>query len=114
MYAKRFITETMEASQSLVDKAKGMVSGGKKPDSSMMSKIVSCIKQEGLTHLAILTTGAGAYALGLIVALIGSGIGAGLGLAMAGAVLIILEGIGVKGQGVGDEVDRLLNCYNSK
>ena len=112
--AKRFITEAMAESQSLVDKAEQIMSTGQKADPSVMSKITGCIKREGLTHLAILTTGAGAYALGLIAAVFGSGVGAPLVIALSGACLIILAGIGIEGKGVADEVNRLLSCYNGK
>ena len=111
--AKRFITETMAAAQTLVDDAEEMMASGQKPDSSVTNKVLSCVKQEGFTHLAILTSGAGAYALGLISAVLVYS-GAALVLAAAGAILIILEGIGIQGQGVTDEVNRLVKCYNSK
>ena len=111
--AKRFITETMAAAQTLVDDAEEMIASGQKPDSSVTNKVLSCVKQEGFTHLAILTSGAGAYALGLISAVLVYS-GAALVLAAAGAILIILEGIGIQGQGVTDEVNRLVKCYNSK
>lgn len=88
-------------------------SGQLKADEGTMDKIINCIEQEGLTHLSILTTGAGAYALGLIALCMGSGVGAPLGLAMAGMILIILAGIGIEGEGVGDEVSRLMTCMGA-
>ena len=112
--SKSMISENMAQAQSMVDNAKEKLKQGQPADPGMMNKIKDCIKREGLSHLMILTTGAGAYALGLIAALIGSGVGAGLGLALAGAILIILEGIGINGQGVADEVNRLVKCMSSK
>ena len=114
--AKRFITETMAAAQTLVDDAESMMASGQKPDPQIKMSVLSCIKQEGFTHLAIMTAGAGAYALGLVCQVlgVGSGVGAPLGLAASGAILMILEGIGISGEGVADEVNRLVKCFNSK
>jgi len=114
--AKRFITETMAAAQNLLDDAEEMMASGMKPDPEIKKSVLDCIKQEGFTHLAIMTAGTGAYALGLVCAVlgVGSGIGAPLGLAASGAILMILEGIGIDGEGVAQEVDRLIACFEGK
>jgi hypothetical protein len=114
--ARRFITETMATAQSLVDDAEEMMASGVKPDPAIKKSVLDCINQEGFTHLAIMTAGAGAYALGLVCAIlgVGSGVGAPLGLAASGAILMILEGMGISGEGVADEVNRLVACFDGK
>ena len=99
-----------ESAEAMVDDAKEQMDGGNEPDRGMMDKITNCIKKNRLTNLMILTTGAGAYALGLIAVLMGSGVGAPLSLMMMGAILIILEGIGIGEQSVSSEVKTLMTC----
>jgi hypothetical protein len=115
--AQRFITETMAESQMLVDKAEAMVDGGKKPDQNAVMKVLSCLKQEGFTHLTVTAIGAGSYIMGMLCALLGLGASpftGGMSLALSGAVLIFLESVGINGNGVAEEVDRLIKCYNGK
>jgi len=105
---RRVIQESTNSQQLVADaKAKMKTSGA---DQDTIDTIKKCIKENGLTHLAILTTGAGAYTLGVIAVLMGTGVGAPLALMASGAILIALEGIGIEGQGVADEVDKLLKC----
>jgi hypothetical protein len=40
----------------------------------------------------------------------GTGVGAPLALMMSGAILIILEGIGINGQSASSEVSTLMKC----
>jgi len=103
----RLIKESAEA---MVNDAKQQMSGGDEPDKGIMDKITSCIKKNKLSNLMVLTTGAGAYALGLIAILMGTGVGAPLALMMSGAILIILEGIGINGQSASSEVSTLMKC----
>jgi hypothetical protein len=103
----RLIKESAEA---MVSDAKEQMSGGDEPDKGIMDKITSCIKKNKLSNLMVLTTGAGAYALGLIAILMGTGVGAPLALMMSGAILIILEGIGINGQSASSEVSTLMKC----
>ena len=115
--AKRFITEAMAQAQMLVDKAEEMVNSGQKPDPSVAKKVLECIKQEGFTHLAVTALGGMTYAFGMICAVLGtmgSAFTGGMSLAISGAILIILEAVGIDGQGVSTEVDRLVKCYSSK
>lgn len=107
IYGNRLLMESAEA---MVDDAKEQMSGGNNPDKGMMDKIINCIKKNRLSNLMVLTTGAGAYALGLIAVLMGSGVGAPLSLMMMGAILIILEGIGIGEQSASNEVKSLLTC----
>jgi hypothetical protein len=99
-----------ESAEAMVDDAKEKISSGDKPDQGVMDRITNCIKKNSLSNLMVLTTGAGAYALGLIAVLMGTGVGAPLALMMSGAVLIILEGIGINGQSASSEVKTLCKC----
>jgi len=99
-----------ESAEAMVDDAKEQMDGGNEPDKGTMDKITNCIKKYRLSNLMILTTGAGAYALGLIAVLMGSGIGAPLSLMMMGAILIVLEGIGIGEQSASSEVKTLMAC----
>lgn len=99
-----------ESAEAMVDDVEQQMNSGKKPDQDIMSQIKSCIKKHGLTNLMVLTTGAGAYALGLIALLMGSGLGAPFALMMSGSILIILEGVAINGKGVAEEVEKLVSC----
>ncbi|MEY4573577.1 MAG: hypothetical protein RLZ10_2868 [Bacteroidota bacterium] len=89
-------------------------SGQVKADQGTMDKIIDCIKNNNLSHLMVLTSGAGTYALGLIAVLMGSGVGIPLGLAMSGMIMIILEMyLDEGGTGVEEEVDALVKCMGS-
>jgi hypothetical protein len=115
--AKRFITEAMAQAQMLVDKAEEMVNSGQKPDPSVAKKVLDCINQEGFTHLAVTALGGMTYAFGMICAILGTAgsmFTGGMSLAIGGAILLFLEGVGINGVGVKEEVDRLVKCYSSK
>ena len=64
----------------------------------------------------LLTTGAGAYALGIVAALCVSGVGtiAGLTLALGGAIILFITGLSEKNGGLGADPSRdvkaLLSC----
>ncbi len=93
---------------------KKVASGDREPD--MEAKIKECITNKQLTSLMFLTTGAGAYALGVIAALCVSGIGtfAGLTLALAGVIVLFITGLPEDQGGIGSDpakdVEALLSC----
>jgi len=108
-----------EASQSemmsAISAAKSKVaSGDEEPD--MEEKIKECITNKQLTSLMLLTTGAGAYALGIVAALCVSGVGTitGLTLALGGAIILFITGLSEKNGGLGADPSRdvkaLLSC----
>ena len=115
--SKRFIAESMAESQNLFDEAESIVDSGKKPDQIEVKKVLSCLKQEGFVHLTATTIGVGSYAMGMLLTLLGLGAApysGGMSLALSGAIIILLESVGINDQGVRDEVDRLIKCYNGK
>ena len=99
----------MAKAKNIIAKVK---SGEIEPDKSTMDKIIDCIKKNNLTHLMFLTTGAGAYLLGIIAVLMMSGVGAGFGLAGAGLTIILLEVLSLdpNGPGATEEMDALIKC----
>jgi hypothetical protein len=114
---KRLLSESTAEAQSLFDKAEAMVESGEKPDQTEVMKVLSCLKQEGFVHLTATAIGVGSYAMGMLLTLLGLGAApysGGMSLALSGAIIILLESVGINGKGVTEEVDRLIKCYNSK
>jgi|688.fasta_scaffold666359_1 hypothetical protein len=89
-------------------------------NSSIAGEITNCITSNGYTHLAILTTGAGATALGALAALFASGAGTipALIIAAAGAIMVTIEGFltssGSGSASVTSELTDLHSCLKSK
>lgn len=115
---KPYLTES--SAQSLIDDAKGQLSSGVKPDPKVQEQIKECITKNQLKSLMFLTTGAGAYFLGLIALLLTSGAGTMLGgglLAFTGAVTMIIAGLpkdqGGLGSEPGKDIKQLYNCMTS-
>jgi hypothetical protein len=87
---------------------------------SIAAEITNCITSNGYTHLAILTTGAGATALGALAALFVSGAGTipALIIAAAGAIMVTIEGFltssGSGSASVTSELTDLHSCLKSK
>lgn len=107
---------------SVLDAAKNAAAAansGKAP-TSVKSEMIKCIKNNGYTHLMILTTGAGTTALGALAALFASGVGTvpAIILSAAGAIMVGIEGyLTSEGSGsasVGSELRDLYNCLKSK
>ena len=114
---RRTLSENTAEAQSLFDKAEDMMDSGEKPDQIEVSKVLSCLKDEGFVHLTATAIGVGSYAMGMLLTLLGLGAApysGGMSLALSGAIIILLESIGINDQGVRDEVDRLIKCYNTK
>lgn len=105
----------MTLAQSAVDTAKSS-----DPDPKMKQSILDCIKNGKYTHLAVVTTGAGTYALGALAVLLASGVGTvpALVLMSAGAAILTIEGL-LTGEGSGagsvtDEMKQLMDCLKQK
>jgi phage tail sheath gpL-like len=87
---------------------------------SIAAEITNCITSNGYTHLAILTTGAGATALGALAALFASGVGTmpALIIAAAGAIMVTIEGFltssGSGSASVTSELTDLHTCLKNK
>jgi len=87
---------------------------------SVAKEIVNCIKSNGYTHLMILTTGAGATALGALAALFVSGVGTipALIVSAAGAIMVTIEGYltrsGSGSASVTSELTDLHTCLKNK
>jgi hypothetical protein len=114
---KRVIAESQAESlaQMALDKAKdGQV------DESIKKSAIECIKSNNYRHLSVLTTGAGAFALGAICALFVSGVGTvpSLILMAAGAGIMTIEGLMTgKDSGTGsvtEELQGLHACLKGK
>lgn len=110
---KPLVKESMDASQL----AKNAMAKANDPKNvSMKQSIIDCIKNNNYTHLMILTTGAGATALGALAALFVSGFGTvpALLISAAGAIMVGIEGyLTGKGSGsdsVGEELTKLHDC----
>ena len=114
---RRTLSENTAEAQSLFDKAEDMMDSVEKPDQIEVSKVLSCLKDEGFVHLTATAIGVGSYAMGMLLTLLGLGAApysGGMSLALSGAIIILLESVGINGKGVTEEVDRLIKCYNSK
>lgn len=120
---KPYLNES--SAQSLIDSAKKQLSSGLKPDPAVQEQIKECITRNQLKSLMFLTTGAGAYFLGLIAVLLASGavtggggtiLGGGI-LAFTGAVTMIIAGLpedqGGLGSKPGEDIKRLYNCITT-
>lgn len=115
---KRVITESQ--AQSMVNSAKERIQSGEKPDPKVKEQIKECITRNQLQSLMFLTTGAGAYFLGVIAVLLTSGVGTMLGgglLAFTGAVTMIISSLpqdqGGLGSKPGEDIKRLYNCITT-
>jgi len=123
--AKQPISESMVQAQMAIGDAKSKMSSGEKPDSNTMEQIKQCITQKQLTSLMFLTTGAGAFALGIVAILItggavtgGStsvvGMVAGGTLAVGSIITLFITGLSEKDGGLGADPSRdvkaLLSC----
>ena len=119
------ISESMVQAQMAIGDAKSKMSSGEKPDSNTMGQIKQCITQKQLTSLMFLTTGAGAYALGIVAILIAGGavtggstsvVGmvAGGTLAVGSIITLFITGLSEKDGGLGADPSRdvkaLLSC----
>ena len=99
--------------------AKRMVDGdATAEEQSAMSSIIDCIKSNNLEHLMFLTTGSGAYALGMVTALTLGGVTAmaGVALGFSGMCMIILDAaLGeATDTSVVDEIASLQKCLEKK
>ena len=113
------INESAQANQ-MVQEA---MSNAKNPkNKNMMVAITNCIKENKFTHLAILTTGAGATILGSLAALFVSGVGTlpALLLLAAGVIITTIEGLltskeaNLGGSSVTQELQQLHGCLKKK
>ena len=111
------VTESSASSMAADAIAKAKSGQGSK---SIAAEITNCITSNGYTHLAILTTGAGATALGALAALFASGVGAmpALIVAAAGAIMVTIEGYltrsGSGSASVTSELTDLHTCLKNK
>jgi hypothetical protein len=111
---------TEAAAQMAIDDAEKRIANGETPDPTVMKQIKQCITQKQLTSLMFLTTGAGAYALGIIAMLIMSGVGSEVGfvaggvLALSSIIVLFITGLSEKDGGLGADPSRdvkaLLSC----
>jgi len=114
---KRIMTESQ--AEALASNAMAKAKSGQ-GNPSVAKEIVNCIKSNGYTHLMILTTGAGATALGALAALFVSGVGTvpALILAAAGAIMVGIEGFltssGSGSASVTSELTDLHTCLKNK
>ena len=111
------VTESSASSMAADAIAKAKSGQGSK---SIAAEITNCITSNGYTHLAILTTGAGATALGALAALFASGVGTmpALIVAAAGAIMVTIEGFltssGSGSASVTSELSDLHTCLKNK
>jgi hypothetical protein len=115
--SRPLLTETAEMA---IDDAEEKIASGEKPDPKLMSQIKQCITQKQLTSLMFLTTGAGAYALGMVAMLCMTGVGSEVGLAAGGIlalssiIVLFITGLSEKDGGLGSDPSRdvkaLLSC----
>jgi hypothetical protein len=116
--SRPLITEA--TAQVAIDDAEERIANGEKPDPKMMAQIKQCITQKQLTSLMFLTTGAGAYALGMVAMLCMSGVGSEVGfaaggiLALSSIIALFITGLSEKDGGLGSDPSRdikaLLSC----
>lgn len=121
--SRPLITEA--AAQMAIDDAEERIASGEKPDPKIMGQIKQCITTKQLTSLMFLTTGAGAYALGVIAMLIAGGavsggtssvvgFAAGGILALSSIIALFITGLSEKDGGLGADPSRdikaLLSC----
>ena len=100
-----------ESAESLVDTAKKQMSGGEEPEQDIMDKIISCINNQNLVHLRVLTVGSGAYILGVLALMLSSGVGTPLSLMASGVAILLADGLGLVGSDdITDEIESLLKC----
>ena len=118
----RMVTESaeqMQANQMAQDFLDQVKSGEATPDPSIKQGILDCLKKGRYTHLSILTTGAGATALGALALLLASGVGTfpGLVLLGAGTGIMVIDGL-LTGEGSGagsvtEEIKQLVSCLKA-
>ena len=112
--------QSKNSMQALQMATKAMENAGAKADPAISKAIVDCIKSGRFTHLAVLTTGTGTFALGALTVCLASGVGTGPAiLVMAcGAILMTIEGLlTTSGSGAGsvtDEIESLVSCLGKK
>ena len=100
-----------ESAESLVDTAKKQMDSGEEPEQDIMDKIISCIKNQNLVHLRVLTVGSGAYILGVLALMLSSGVGTPLSLMASGVAILLADGLGLVGSDdITDEIESLLKC----
>lgn len=112
--------EQMQGQQMAQDFLDQVKSGEATPDPKIKQSILDCIKKGRYTHLSVLTTGAGATALGALALLLASGVGTlpGLVLMSAGTGIVVIDGL-LTGEGSGagsvaEEIKQLMNCLKAK
>ena len=116
---------TEAAAQMAIDDAEERIANGETPDPTVMKQIKQCITNKQLTSLMFLTTGAGAFALGIITMLIAGGVVSGgstsvVGVALGGTMalssilVLFITGLSEKEGGLGADPSRdvkaLLSC----
>ena len=112
---RRVIREGEESSNitSAIQTAKQKYAAGDR-NPSMEKQIKNCIKGNGLSSLAVLTTAAGAYVLGMIaLALAAPGVNfvAGGALAISGITLLLVSESGILGgERLSADVGKLFEC----
>jgi hypothetical protein len=117
---KRSVDSEMINENQSQDMAKNAISKSGQADKGIKNEILSCIRDGSYSHLMVLTTGAGATALGALAVLFASGIGTvpGVILMAAGAIITGIEGMMTtsgSGRGsVADELTQLYNCLKKK
>jgi hypothetical protein len=113
--SRHYLNESAQA-QSMINNIKSRMAKGEKPDPNTVAKIKECITKKQLNSLMFLTTGAGAYALGVIAMLTMSGVGAIAGgvLALSGTIVLFITSLSEKDGGLGsrpdEDVKALLSC----
>ena len=100
-----------ESAESLVDTAKKQMDSGEEPEQDIKDKIISCINNQNLVHLRVLTVGSGAYILGVLALMLSSGVGTPLSLMASGVAILLADGLGLVGSDdITDEIESLLKC----
>jgi hypothetical protein len=113
----RVITESQ--SEALASNAMAQAKSGQS-NPSVAKEIINCVKNNGYSHLMVLTTGVGATALGALAALFASGVGTvpALIISAAGAIMVTIEGFltrsGSGSSSVTSELTDLYTCLKNK
>lgn len=112
--------QSMNSLQALKMATKAIESAGAgaKPDPALSKAIVDCINRGNFIHLKILTTGAGAFALGALTICFYSGVATvpAVLIMAAGAIIITLEEFASDevGKSATDEIKDLISCLQKK